>query len=122
MTVRVVREEDPAEERPTLKLVAPEPTGETPVSPGVTPPLQQPSVAIAEPPSVERRQAVTLHALGVMVALANVVSVRFILVLALVMAAVMATFGEHTILSLINAGVFDILVVVPIVALALRKG
>lgn len=123
MTVRMVKEEDPFAEAPALKLVAPvEPEAlPPPVEVGVAPvPQDTPVLAPAPGPTIWQEAAI--QALGTMTALAAILSIRLVLMLGLIAAFVLSFLGEHTILSTVNAAAFDILVVVPLIALALRKG
>lgn len=104
MPARLVREEDP-EARVPLRLLAP-----------VEPPEAPPA-----PPS---REAVVVHAVGLLTALAAIVTARLILCLSLFGAIGLTAYAEyvHTVVALIGAALYALLVLLPIVGLALRKG
>jgi hypothetical protein len=113
MTVRVVKEEafDEAAEkvvRPPFRF---------------TPPVE------AEAAPLERRepfdrQAATIHAVGVLTALAAVLSIRLALTLAVIAAALLTFYAEtrQTPTAVVAAALFTLLGLVPVVALAYRKG
>ena len=109
MTVTVVAEHDP--EKVVPLRFAPDPPAPSPPAPPVA-------------DRAAERQAVTIHAVGVLTALAEVLSIRLALTLAVVASALLAFFAEtrETPLAVVAAAMFTLLGLVPLAILAYRKG
>lgn len=122
MAVRLVREEE--DEAPQAQAPLPAPVALEP-PPVVT---QPPPVVIAPPapePAVDVHQAATIQAVGIMIALANILSVRFALLLTILCSAGLTLYAEaqpQRLEAVAAATLFSLLALIPMVALALRKG
>ena len=127
MAVRLVKEEDPQAPPPVEEARIPLKLAEPVWVPSAGPPApQRPLPPEPEPPKPDLQQAITLQALSITVSLANILSVRLALLITILASAGLTLFAEaqheHQVEAVVAAALFTIFALIPMVALALRKG